>query len=409
MLDPRLGPLSRLDYRIESGRVFLDDGRTYPATTLEEELFALLARALDALRLASVAMNHMGDALNAMEAVSDEDIAATTPAFEAVARVLVEPAPAGRCDEINVDTEERCVAERGHDGGHSHGSERDRPGAISAAEGAALRKALERFGYDREKFTPARHLRSFQRGCLCRWCVARRLVGEPDRVDPLHPFGRCECGGEDRCAWCVESAAREKLNADVVSPVGVGDPSLDGTGAGLDDRVDDARFPENATLKAEREAKRRSRPRYLTPAHKAAVLAEWAKRKSTPRPQDARGGHGYPDPGIFDLCDRLNAIDGVCTLQSCAGHSEAESDGGLYPANLWLWLAADQARGFERAASQFQVAMWPTVDRLAKHWQPDGQEVVEISFVRHDHPAFRSTCDAIVAFVSRLDAAMEGR
>jgi hypothetical protein len=38
-------PLSRLDYRIEAGRVFLDDGRTYPATALEEELYGLLGEA----------------------------------------------------------------------------------------------------------------------------------------------------------------------------------------------------------------------------------------------------------------------------------------------------------------------------------------------------------------------------
>jgi hypothetical protein len=38
-------PLSRLDYRIETGCVLLDDGRTYPATTLEEELFALVLEA----------------------------------------------------------------------------------------------------------------------------------------------------------------------------------------------------------------------------------------------------------------------------------------------------------------------------------------------------------------------------
>lgn len=43
--DPRPWPLSCLDYRVESGRVHLDDGRTYPATTLEEELYALLVEA----------------------------------------------------------------------------------------------------------------------------------------------------------------------------------------------------------------------------------------------------------------------------------------------------------------------------------------------------------------------------
>jgi hypothetical protein len=45
MPDPRPWPLPRLDYRIASGRVYLDDGRMYPATTLEEELYGLLGEA----------------------------------------------------------------------------------------------------------------------------------------------------------------------------------------------------------------------------------------------------------------------------------------------------------------------------------------------------------------------------
>lgn len=28
--------------------------------------------------------------------------------------------------------------------------------------------------------------------------------GKPTELDPLHPTGRCTCGGEGRCAWCAE-------------------------------------------------------------------------------------------------------------------------------------------------------------------------------------------------------------
>jgi hypothetical protein len=59
MPDPRPWPLSRLDYRIESGRVLLDDGRVYPATALEEELYALLVEAAGKLAAARKAHLHL--------------------------------------------------------------------------------------------------------------------------------------------------------------------------------------------------------------------------------------------------------------------------------------------------------------------------------------------------------------
>lgn len=59
--------------------------------SLELETIALkeeLDAALEAVRLASVAMEHMGDVLNGMDAVDDEGIAITTPGFEAVDAIL---------------------------------------------------------------------------------------------------------------------------------------------------------------------------------------------------------------------------------------------------------------------------------------------------------------------------------
>lgn len=38
--------------------------------------------------------------------------------------------------------------------------------------------------------------------------------------DPLHPTGRCTCGGENRCAWCVGAAARELPQLVPASPAG---------------------------------------------------------------------------------------------------------------------------------------------------------------------------------------------
>jgi hypothetical protein len=123
-------PLSRLDYRIEGGRVYLDDGRTYPATTLEEELYALLV--------------------------------------EAGARI--------DSDEARAEVAE---ARR------------------------IMRAMLPWIGHAPD--TLAREFEEFA-GSVA--------------VDLLHPLGRCECAGEGRCAWCVESAEAR-------SPVGWGRP-IDG-------------------------------------------------------------------------------------------------------------------------------------------------------------------------------------
>lgn len=46
--------------------------------------------------------------------------------------------------------------------------------------------------------------------------IVDRLCGPPDAADvddPLHPTGRCRCGGEGRCAWCLMTAIREERDA----------------------------------------------------------------------------------------------------------------------------------------------------------------------------------------------------
>lgn len=47
----------------------------------------------EALELAEIAMNHMGDALNNMDAVEPEDLAITEPAFKAVHAILNQGEP----------------------------------------------------------------------------------------------------------------------------------------------------------------------------------------------------------------------------------------------------------------------------------------------------------------------------
>ncbi|KKL19759.1 hypothetical protein LCGC14_2462270, partial [marine sediment metagenome] len=88
---------------------------------------------------------------------------------------------------------------------------------------------------------------------------------------------------------------------------------------------------------------------YLTPERKARTLAFWEKQKTGP-PGD------LPDYRIIPLCDQLNKLRGVCTLQSCTGHPVSLPRRPyvvICPGNLWLWLDEAMFWAFIRTAPSF--------------------------------------------------------
>ena len=118
---------------------------------------------------------------------------------------------------------------------------------------------------------------------------------------------------------------------------------------------------------------------HLTPAAKAEELLRWSAQRAD---QSYRGapGAGFPDPEVFDLCDRLNAIRGVCTLQSCAGHPRAEGREWSCPGQVWLWLDEPTWLLFLETAPEF--ARRACIERLdvlfGRH--NDDRAVVAVSF-----------------------------
>jgi hypothetical protein len=84
---------------------------------------------------------------------------------------------------------------------------------------------------------------------------------------------------------------------------------------------------------------------HLTLDEKVHHLAEWAEKRTTmPHTTVETGGHGLPDAEVFTLTDALNALPGVCTVQSCAGHRlRSVIDGEEYrqPAGVWLRLGPE--------------------------------------------------------------------
>lgn len=143
--------------------------------------------------------------------------------------------------------------------------------------------------------------------------------------------------------------------------------------------------------------------RYLSPAGKYAELAEFDHYKTVyVTPPNDSGGRGFPDPAILPWCDRLNALRGICTLQSCAGHRH--NDGSLSSGHLWLWLSPDVARAFRTRA--FQLAKRsPPIERVYTLYADWGQEIADVRFAGNERGLLAESMELIFAFFSDLSGA----
>ena len=145
--------------------------------------------------------------------------------------------------------------------------------------------------------------------------------------------------------------------------------------------------------------------RWLTSADKEIVLAAWDELKLRPVPKGDCGGVGYPDPDIIPWCDRLNAIPGVCTLQSCAGHVKP---GGLRDAgHLWLWLDRSMAGAFDAHAHRLARHVH-YIEEVARRYTSWGQEVTVITFAGNDRDRLPPSLRLILAFLRTLGHVHKG-
>lgn len=137
----------------------------------------------------------------------------------------------------------------------------------------------------------------------------------------------------------------------------------------------------------------RHRGRYLTPAAKAAILADWLSFRDQPVPPNS-AGHGYPDRGVFALTDQINRFAHVQTLQSCSGHEvpctnpdpmECHGVSGphmfTYPGQLWLWLTEIAAGEAYRRMPE--VVSLPTVETVRIHIIGE-QEIFDVIYAGNE-------------------------
>lgn len=156
--------------------------------------------------------------------------------------------------------------------------------------------------------------------------------------------------------------------------------------------------------------------RWLTPDAKAAEMRFWkgAQIKRAFLTSPPRGGTGHADPEIYELCDVLNAMDGLCTLQSCAGHHLQAADGTgwcRHSAQLWLWLSVPVTVAFAQRVDR--LALSPLVERVQTMYLPTNEgvirEVVDVRFRGMEHSAleFAQSCTLVhECFREVVDAAI---
>lgn len=147
----------------------------------------------------------------------------------------------------------------------------------------------------------------------------------------------------------------------------------------------------------------RDRPvRWLTPEAKREVLREWAAIRESLGVREGRpGGRGYPDPDIVPWCDEINALEGVCTLQSCAGH--VLPGGERDPGHLWLWLSKPMSGAFDRTAHRL-ARHDRYIEDVARRYVSWGREVTSITFAGNERASLARSLRLILAFLRTLQA-----
>lgn len=110
--------------------------------------------------------------------------------------------------------------------------------------------------------------------------------------------------------------------------------------------------------------------RWLTDFEKESTLSYWHHTRDVVpkdvvvKKQFIDGGYGWPDPSMHSWCDRLNQLEGVCTVSSCLGHLIAP--GRYSDGHVWLRLAEKVSVRVEETVEE--LVKVPTITLLAKHY-----------------------------------------
>lgn len=132
---------------------------------------------------------------------------------------------------------------------------------------------------------------------------------------------------------------------------------------------------------------------YLTEEEKRSVLARFDASRTT-APSSIVGAEGGLDEDVLRLCDRINQMHGVVTVQSCGGHPATDTRPAL-AGQVWVRLS-EFAVGEFYPLRALDLAQRPYIYRVARVYLSHGMEVTWIAFQADDRALFDLSCDAIV-------------
>ena len=118
-----------------------------------------------------------------------------------------------------------------------------------------------------------------------------------------------------------------------------------------------------------------------------------------------------PDPGyrilrsFLGVRERLNAIEGLCTVQSCTGHTDAE--GFRSSGHLWLKLSAPMMREFIDSACEL-AANDDCIERVGLTFTPNCSYAV-VEFAGMERGKLGESMTAIVDYFRELSLSLVWR
>ena len=134
--------------------------------------------------------------------------------------------------------------------------------------------------------------------------------------------------------------------------------------------------------------------RFLTEAEKQDILSEWENTKQRWR-RKKRQGVGDPDAAIVPWCDWINDLPGICTLQSCAGHKDANI---VRAGHFWLWMSRNVATRFDRNAFLL-LRNQDLIEWISWHYLHEGKKIASITFAGNERGTLEKATSLICGFL----------
>lgn len=140
--------------------------------------------------------------------------------------------------------------------------------------------------------------------------------------------------------------------------------------------------------------------KYLTLLEKKKELGFLREeyRRATLKPD------GYMDLELIPYLERINACDGVMTLQSCTGHKKSKERDATFDGHFWMRLSQEKMKVFNKKVailveSEFinQVSIMYSYYR-----ETEIRKIVSIAYRGHESDMFYQSIEFITQFFEGL-------